>query len=1139
MSTQIDSLSIRIESNSKGATSAIDGLIAALGKLQTAAKLGGADKGIKKIGDAVSRGMSGASKATEKSTQSLNKFSKATEKATQSTSKLQNALSGATSGLLQMAGNAFGIYGVGQALTTALNAAKEWEGISARFAEGFGDQVDEAYAHVQKLSNALYINDQVFMQYSSNFATLARGFGVAESAIKDMSIGLTELAYDIYAKNNDFYTFEEALMAVRSAIVGEVEPIRLAGISITEATLKEVAANNGLTKSVENMTEAEKALLRYKAMVDQAYASGTVGTYIKELGTVEGSSRALAQQLKGLAQAIGSLVMPAIAAVLPYLQALVDLATRAINAIAGLFGLRIKAPTWSSGLGTISKGADSASGALQTVSRAAEDVGSSSSAIGKTAAAVDGAAKSAKKLKDYMMGFDELNVIRPPDESSGGGGGGVGGGGGIELEVGSLWTDEMINEANIKSKEIADNILKYLQPIKDAIGMINFEPLISSAQRLWEAVKPFAATIGQGLYWFLLNVLIPLAGYTIENIIPAFLNGLAAVLEWVTPQLQQFGGWVAANKEHILTVAGYVAAFFLAFKGVMLVKTAISTIGPLTGVMDGLRNVAGFLLTRIQSLVILFTSSGGGLAGAATVVKTLFSSLISTVFSPLSLVIIAVAATIMVLVANWDKVVATFKNFIDNIDLAGKFEAIKTALAPLMEKLAGLKDLFTIIGTIGAAVLAVAMGVVAGLFNAVLTAVAPLIDAIGGLIDIFAGFGTFLVGVFTLDMDTALAGVQTMWDGIVSLFSGLWEACVGFITGFVDGVVGWFVGLGETLGVGEWFASAMTWFTNLPATISGFFSDAWTFIQGVFSEGVIGDYFNSVISWVMSPFQVIGALFTGDFEGAYEAMKAPFAATGEFFGGIFDAISGAFATVDKFFTDKFGDAWTGIKEKFSDSIIGQYFQSCWDTVSGIFSVVKSVLSGNFEDAWEAIKGVFSSWSGFFEGLWDTISTTFSDLGTTLGDAVGGAVKAGVNGVLQWVEDTINGAIGSINDIIAKINSFTGVVGINIGTLGTVTIPKLASGGFVDQGQLFIAREAGAEMVGSMGGRTAVANNDQIVEGISSGVYAAVRAAMQDSEGGSNAPIIVYLDGKQLTASVEKRQRERGATIMTGGVNFGY
>ena len=101
------------------------------------------------------------------------------------------------------------------------------------------------------------------------------------------------------------------------------------------------------------------------------------------------------------------------------------------------------------------------------------------------------------------------------------------------------------------------------------------------------------------------------------------------------------------------------------------------------------------------------------------------------------------------------------------------------------------------------------------------------------------------------------------------------------------------------------------------------------------------------------------------------------------------------------------------------------------------------------------------------------------------------------------------------------------------------ISFMASGGFVDQGQLFIAREAGAEMVGSMGGRTAVANNDQIVEGIYQGVYAAVRAAMQENGGNDSTPVNVYLDGKQILATVEKRQRERGATIMTGGVNFGY
>ena len=1218
MSTQIDSLSIRIESNSRGATTAIDGLVAALGRLKTAANVGGADKGIKKIGDAVNKGMSGVPSAFNKGAKAVDTFTKATDKSAASSDKLGSALSRAAGSVLQFVGNAIGIHQVGQALANTLAQAREWDGISARFAEGFGDQVDEAYAHVQKLSEALYINDQVFMQYSSNFATLARGFGVAETAIKDMSIGLTELAYDIYAKNNDFYTFEEALMAVRSALVGEVEPIRLAGISITEATLKEVAANNGITKSVENMTEAEKALLRYKAMVDQAYSSGTVGTYIKEIGTVEGSSRALAQQLKGLAQAIGSLVMPAIAAVLPYFQALISLATKAVYALASLFGFTIKAPSWSSGLSGATQSANSATGALQSTARAAESVGDASSTIGKTTKALDKAGASAKKLKDYMMGFDELNVIRPPEESSGGGGGGGVGGGGISLEVGSLWTDEMIAAADLKAEEIAGRIQKFLQPVADAIKAINFEPLISSAKRLWEAVKPFAATIGQGLYWFLLNVLIPLAGYTIENIIPAFLNAVAAALEWVTPQLQEFGKWAVKNKEHIATVAVYAAALFGAFKLVSFVSTAVSAFSGFSGIVLVAKKVASGLLMVIQALVVSFNAGGGGLGGALSVVKTLFSGLlgvvtkvVSAAFSPLGAVVVVVAATAMVLAKNWDKVVEVFKTFAEKIDLPGKFEAIKTALAPLMEKLAGLEDLFTVIGTVGAGIVAIAMGAIGGAFNAVVSMIAPLIDAVGGLIDILAGLGSFIVSVFTGDWNKAWESIQLIWDGIVGLFGGLWNAVVAGITGFVQGVIDWFTSLWDTLVghsiVPDTINSIIDWFLSLPgaildtisafvASVIEFFSSLWTSIQtawaGVstwFSElfsgawtGIqtawsgVGTWFSDLWTGISTAWSGVSAWFGNLFSDAWTGIQTAWASVGTWFSDLWTTISTAWSGVTTWFSDLFSSAWSGIQTAFDGTVIGDYFAAIWGTVEGIFSVVKDVLSGNFSGAWNAIteifsgwstyfralwtlvqnafssvgtwfsdlfsgawtsiKNVFSGWGSFFSGLWDTISTTFSNLGTSIGSAVSDAITAGINGVLKWVQDTINGAIDIINKAIKLINK---IPGVEVSTVKKVTIPMLASGGFVDEGQMFIAREAGPEMVGSMGGRTAVANNDQIVEGIYQGVYAAVRAAMSENTGNGNVPINVYLDGKQITASVEKRQRERGVSIMTGGVNLGY
>ena len=1049
-STQIDSLDIRIESTSRSATAAIDALIDSFDKLKAAGNFKEIEKSLKKISDATGKGLKNVPATFSKAAKSADKFSSSIKNATSSVGGFGGALSGVSSGLLQFIGNAVGIHSIADALSTAAQEAMEWDGISARFGEGFGEQANEAYDWVMKLENALYVNGQQFMQYSSNFATLSKGMGVPTRAIKDMSIGLTELAYDIYAKNNDFYTLEESLAAVRSAFLGEIEPIRKAGISITEATLKEAAANYGLTMSVEKMTEAQKMQLRYKVMLDQAYASSTVGTYISELGTAEGASRALTQQLKGLVQTIGGLLMPVISAVLPYIQAFVSLMTMALQAVAAFFGISIKAPTWGM--------ADFAASA-----------GGAADAVEDTTSALGGAAKAAKKLKDYTMGFDELNVIKPQDNSSGGSGGVGGGGigGDLGLDLNSLWTDAMVAEANMKAEQVKENILNALVPIREAIGKINFEPLTSSLSRLWDAFVPFADKVGEGLYWCLVNVLIPLAGYTIENILPTFFNALATALEIATPLLERFGNWFTTNLDSIMTVTGYVVAFFLAFQAATWITGAITAIGGVSSVIGGLTTFLANLLIRGQAVAAIFGSSAGGIGGVFSVLGSVLSSIASAVFSPFALLVAVIASTAMVLWENWDKVVQTFKNFIDNIDLAGKFDAIMAALSPMMEKLAGLKDLFTVIGTIGATILAAAMTIVAGVFNAVLSAIPPLITAVGGVIDILAGLGSFIVAIFTGDLEKAKESVTKIGTGIKDVFGGLWNAVKGALSGFIDGVVGFFKGLWDTLVghsiVPDTINAIVEWFASLPGKI---YSGLQSFVNGVINY----------------------------FKNAWTGVKSSWSGV----------------------TEWFGTVWTGIKNKFSS--VGSWFKTTFST------------------AWTNIKNVFSSWATFFGGLWDKIKNTFSGLGTSLGNAIGGAVKTAINGVLSKIESTINSAIGLINGAIGVINKLPGV---SVSKISKISIPRMATGGFVDEGQLFIAREAGAEMVGSMNHRTTVANNDQIVEGISAGVYSAVLAAMSQTNGNNTASINVYLDGKQITAAVEKRQRERGANIMTGGVTFGY
>ena len=141
---------------------------------------------------------------------------------------------------------------------------------------------------------------------------------------------------------------------------------------------------------------------------------------------------------------------------------------------------------------------------------------------------------------------------------------------------------------------------------------------------------------------------------------------------------------------------------------------------------------------------------------------------------------------------------------------------------------------------------------------------------------------------------------------------------------------------------------------------------------------------------------------------------------------------------------------------------------------------------------------------------------------------------------------VNSIISGVNGMISALNSLSFDVpdwvpgiggekfGFNIRYLNKVRFDRLetyARGGFPDEGQVFVAREAGAEMVGSISGKTAVANNDQIVEAVSQGVYAAVMSAMKQRDSSGTAKVEVYLDGRQISAAVRQANKERGASIM--------
>ena len=272
-----------------------------------------------------------------------------------------------------------------------------------------------------------------------------------------------------------------------------------------------------------------------------------------------------------------------------------------------------------------------------------------------------------------------------------------------------------------------------------------------------------------------------------------------------------------------------------------------------------------------------------------------------------------------------------------------------------------------------------------------------------------------------------IAGIFAAAKAVLSGdFQGAWEAIKGIFAGWAE--------YWQTLidSVGQIFSVIVEFFRNT-------FSNVWTAISGVFANW--SAYFSGLWGYIESAFSSAIQWFGDIFSGAWAAIVLVWDNVSTYFSDLWSIISDTFSSVGSTLGGFFSDAWSAISEIWSK--IPGYFRDYWSNIKATFSVVKDVLSGNFRDAWESIKKVFSGWGKFFSGLWDDIKSTFSKLGTSLSNAIGSSVKAGINGVISWVETTINKAIGLINGAIDVINK---VPGVDIGHVGTISIPRLATGG---------------------------------------------------------------------------------------------
>ena len=481
---------------------------------------------------------------------------------------------------------------VAQFLGYAITKAGEYQEDLNLFTVSMGAYAEEAYNYAQKVSEVMGIDPAEWMRNQGVFNTIISGFGVAADKAAFMSKNLTQLGYDIASFYN--INFSDAMQKVQSGIAGELEPLRRLGYDLSVARLQQEALNLGITKSVSAMTQAEKAQLRYYAMMTQV--TQVQGDMARTLENPTNMLRVFKAQLEQVARAIGNLFIPILTKVLPVMIAFAKALREIIAAVAALFGVTLQEPEWESGFSNAATGS------------------------GEIADNLSDATDSAKKLKQYLAGFDELNVMpQTADASSAGGLGGLGGSDlGIDLPGYDFLKDavsESIDKWQKKLEPFVNFVKENLKQILITVGAIG------AAFMAWK--------LGRGILDFI-NYFKLLAA-----------NG---VIKSVAGGLKTLGGIA-------LTVAGAVMMIGNAFDAWTNGVNVQNLTGMLTGlaaVVGGLALVAGTTGAAIGALV-------GGVALLVVGIKDWITTgeLGASTFWMLEAGIVAVGAGLALLTGNW------------------------------------------------------------------------------------------------------------------------------------------------------------------------------------------------------------------------------------------------------------------------------------------------------------------------------------------------------------------------------------------------------------------------------------------------------------------------------------------------------
>lgn len=1005
------------------------------------------------------------------------------------------------------------------------------------FHNAMGNLSGEADALISKMQGLLGVDPTKAMTYMATIQSLGTSFGLASDKAYVLSKNLTQLAYDEASYWNK--NVAETFTAMSSAISGEIEPIRRLGIDLSQARLQQELLALGFNKQVSSLSQADKAVLRYIAIMKQT--ANVQGNLAQTIQSPANQIKILKAQLDMLAKSVGSLLYPALKAILPPLIAAVQLIREFVEWVAKLMGVKVVFTDFT-------KSADSVGG----IGDAMDD-------------AADSTKKAAKALKDYTMGFDELNIIDPTQGNSGSG---------SDASAGNILGDVDLSGYDMFKNYVGTSIDEMKQKIKSMLPLIATVATALAAWKLTNLITDIVDAISKmnalksivlGLGVFTVGVVLEITGIkdAIENgvngknfaeIVLGALIGTtgAAILGKGIAQFIVTGFGNTAVGAAIKAAGGSTAGAIIG-AAVGGIVTGIPMF--VTGVYDAVENG----LNTLNGILIPLGSTMTG-AGIGAIIGSLGGPIGTGIGALIGLIVGGLTDAGIAIYQNWDKITESldkaseslknwfvgvgewwnekWQGFSTNFQTAWEslpgfvqhpIQALEQASAGLKQwfvgvgewwsqKWAGFKEnwdkswnsLVDTIKNLPAKFLDYGKNIVQGLIDGINNGIENAKKTVGGL-------AKAIIDKFTTETDIHSPSKVFELFGIY-IDQGLANGITGAL-GYVNDAMNKLVDATKLKGeeMANYGIDCGTSYVN--GIISGLDSK-WVELDNNLKTNFFGTVQTFIQAAQSGDWKTVGTTIAASIWGAMgdEQRKRVKSVASDLLGRLSKELKSQASSLLNTAATIGKNLVSALTQNFGK--VSSETQTMLSGITQAFGNVKSPLA-------TAAKAISAALSGGLLSSFPTIFAGFAGLVSTIGTAVAGMLSA----VGAALSATIFGIPAGIVALAAAATLGVAIAGI-VSKLGG----SHSTGSYSDTSQYVGSSSYNSSTSSSSYSGTysaASGNSEDMRDAVYNGCYNAFLDIWQryGEEISDGRDVKVYLDGKQLTASVEKTQKERGMSIM--------